>query len=88
VSRFVLFGAANDQIFWPVHEFGSEAVAAASQLGANVRSLSHLQIKKKRSKNKKIDENSIGILFFRLISSLGIWLFFLPCFWSDKSQLV
>jgi hypothetical protein len=50
VSRFVLFGAANDQIFWPVHEFGSEAVAAASQLGANVRSLSHLQIKKKIQK--------------------------------------
>jgi hypothetical protein len=41
VSRFVLLGAANDQIFWPVHELGSEAVAAASQLGADVRSLSN-----------------------------------------------
>lgn len=41
VSRFVLLGAANDQILWPVHELGSEAVAAASQLGADVRSLSN-----------------------------------------------
>jgi hypothetical protein len=64
VSRFVLFGAANDQIFWPVHEFGSEAVAAASQLGANVRSLSHLQIKKKDPKIRKLMKIRSEFYFF------------------------
>lgn len=39
MSGFVLLGAADNQIFWPVHEFSREAVAAARQLGANVGTL-------------------------------------------------
>ena len=49
VSCFVLLGAADDQIFRPVHEFRGEAVAAARQLGANVRAL-----KRGGSEKKKI----------------------------------
>ncbi len=40
MTRFVLLGTAYDQIFWPVHELGGKAVAAARQLGANIRTLS------------------------------------------------
>ena len=39
VSCLVLLGAADDQIFRPVHEFSGKAVAAARQFGANVRAL-------------------------------------------------
>ena len=73
VSCFVLLGAADDQIFRPVHEFRGEAVAAARQLGANVRAL-----KRGGSEKKKFSFSSSFFL-------LGFVSF---SFWSDRSQLV
>lgn len=72
VSSFVLLGAADHQIFWPVHEFGSEAVAAARQFGANVRTL-NIRTERKHYFHSFWSDSSQLVCLFSLPVSGSYW---------------